>query len=132
MNNINLIGRITHDLDIKEVKTSDRDFKVLNFSLAVRDTNDKTDFINCHAYNKTAELINRYCRKGYLLGVSGKLKTKAYLKDNQKLYSTQVLIETITLLNNNKADSKEPTTDHKLQEFDNLEQINISSDDLPF
>ncbi len=72
LNHISLIGRITKNPEIQQSSNGDRNFT--RFTLAVNDTNsDRTDFIPCFAWNKTAENVVKYVRKGALLAVEGKL-----------------------------------------------------------
>lgn len=86
MNKVTLMGRITHELEIQKFKET----QVLKFSLAVRRDKDKTDFINCIAFNKTAETIEKFFKKGSLIIVGGKIQTGSYEKDNRKIYTFDV------------------------------------------
>ena len=90
LNQIVLIGRIANNLDLK--KTGEDGNCVLNFSIAVQrnytDKNGNTpvDFINCEAWNKQAENLVKYCKKGSLINVLGNLHQKRYkgFDDNGK------------------------------------------------
>ena len=70
MNSINIIGRITKEPELKQTQNGN---KVVSFCLAVtrRDKNKTTDWIDCVAWNKTAEILAQYCHKGKLISVSG-------------------------------------------------------------
>lgn len=101
---------------------------VTQFNLAVYRTKDETDFINCVAWDKTAELLETYTSKGSQIGVNGTLRTRNYDDPNipnRKVYVTEVLVNSITLLDSKKKEqetyqpSYEPVAD-------------ITSDDLPF
>ncbi|MEX5935727.1 single-stranded DNA-binding protein [Mammaliicoccus sciuri] len=76
-NDCKFIGRITKDLELKE---STNGTKYLLFDIAVQrrfknnEDEYESDFINCIAFNKTAEFINNYAKKGYLIGVEGEIQ----------------------------------------------------------
>ena len=96
MNNVNLIGRVTRDIELHNGQNS----TVCKFSLAVnrRFKKDETDFINCVAFGKTAETISQYVSKGQQFAVSGRLQTGSYDRDGQKVYTTDVIVESFTYI----------------------------------
>ena len=98
MNNISLIGRLTKEPELKSTSNGN---KVISFCLAVdRRTKDKaTDWIDCVAWNKTAEIIAQYCHKGKMLSVTGSLQTRTW-EDNEgnKHKVTEVNVMSIDLL----------------------------------
>lgn len=83
MNSINLIGRLTADV---ELKTTQSGISVCSFSIAVDRPNvkDTTDFINCVAWRSTAEFISKYFRKGNRIAVTGILTSRTYQDQNGK------------------------------------------------
>lgn len=107
MNNVVLIGRLTKDLEIKEVGENG---KVLNFSVAVqrpyknKDDEYETDFINCVAWNGIAENMSEYVKKGDLIAVKGSLITSTYEKDDVKHYKTEVRADKISFLQSKKVE----------------------------
>lgn len=108
MNIIALIGRITKDLEIKEVGET----RILNFSIAV-DRNYKTkegekitDFIPCVAFNGIAELMTKYCKKGDRISLNGKLQSSKYEKDGENRFSYEVVVSDITFLESKKVDDE--------------------------
>ena len=100
MNNVNLIGRVTRDIELHNGQNS----TVCKFSLAVnrRFKKDETDFINCVAFGKTAELISKYVTKGQQFAVSGRIQTGSYDKDGQRVYTTDVVVESFTFIASGK------------------------------
>ena len=75
MNNIILTGRITKDPEIKHSTSANA---YCRFTLAVDDGKDKdgnkqTIFVDCITYDKKAEFLDKYIKKGYMLGVIGSL-----------------------------------------------------------
>lgn len=96
MNRTDLIGNLVR---APELRTTQNGKLVCSFTLAVYRDKEHTDFINCVAWNKSAELMNTYCQKGDKIGVSGSIQVRNY--DNaqgQKVYVTEVLVDRIYLL----------------------------------
>lgn len=97
MNKVILMGRLTRD---PEVRMSG-DTAVARFSLAVdrrfkKDGEQTADFINCVAFGKTGEFIEKYGRKGTKFVVEGRIQTGSYTnKDGQKVYTTDVVVEQV-------------------------------------
>jgi single-strand DNA-binding protein len=104
MNSVNLIGRLTKEI---EVNATPKGTLVTNFSLAVQKDKENADFINCVAYNKTAELLQKFVKKGNQVAVEGSISTRNYEgKDGKKVYVTEVIVNKIHLLSNNISSSK--------------------------
>jgi single-strand DNA-binding protein len=101
MNQINLIGRITADAETKQTQTGKT--KVL-FTLAVQRTKEEADFILCEAWEKTADLIAQYTKKGDRIGITGSLRVEKYEKDGEKKTFTKVLVNSMYFLNEKKQD----------------------------
>ena len=92
MNNVVLVGRFTADPEIR----ANNDMTIAKLTLAVnrRNKDDSADFINCVAFGKTAEFIERYFKKGDKLGCSGRIQTGSYTnKEGKKVYNTDVVVE---------------------------------------
>ena len=83
MNVCTFIGRLGRD---PEMRYTTNGKAVVSFSLGVnRDgKKDETDWINFVAWEKTAEVIAKYCHKGDLIGVTGSLQQRSWEKDGQK------------------------------------------------
>jgi len=109
MNTIQLTGRITNDL---ELKVSNSGKKYVNFTIAVsrgknKDGANVTDFIPCVSWNKTAETLTTYCKKGKLIGIVGRLNTRTYEKNGERRYSYEILVNSVEILEPIKRDSAE-------------------------
>lgn len=96
MNNVVLIGRLTKDVELQMTQSN----KIFTkFTLAVNRKTDETDFINCVAWNKTAELMNQFLRKGSLIGIEGHIQTRSYEnQQGQRVYITEVLVNSLEFL----------------------------------
>ena len=119
MNQVGLVGRITKNPVLKE-SASNR--KYTSFVLAVsrnfrnNQGDVDADFVYCSVWGKLAEHIVKYCGKGSLIGVNGRLQSKSYTnKENAKVYSTEVTVEDVRfyVLKNtsteNENNEREPT-----------------------
>ena len=101
MNKVILMGRLTRDAEVR-YSQGDASTAVARFSLAVdrrfkRDNDEQTaDFINCVAFGRTGEFMERFGRKGTKFVVEGRIQTGSYTnKDGQRVYTTDVVVENI-------------------------------------
>lgn len=95
LNHITIMGRMTRD---PELRYTNSQKPVTNFTLACdRDYDrDTTDFVDCVAWNKTAEFANTYFRKGSMAVVSGRLQFRDWTdKDGNKRRNAEVHVEHI-------------------------------------
>ena len=98
MNQVILTGRLTRDPEIRYTQTQK---PVARFTLAVDKPNRdaQADFINCTAFDKAAEVICKYCQKGRLIGVVGRIHTDSYQKqDGSRVYTTDVTVDRMEFL----------------------------------
>ena len=104
LNKVTLIGNLGND---PSIQTLEGNTKVAKFSLATsesyRDSNGQnqtvTDWHNIVLWRGLADLANNYLKKGSLVYVEGKLKTRSYDdKDGQKKYVTEIIADSILLL----------------------------------
>lgn len=132
MNKWQGIGRVTKDIELRMTPSGK---SVASFTLAVnrRSRDDGADFIQCVAWNKTAELLEKYVSKGNRLGVSGHIQTRNYESNGHKVYVTEVIVEEIEFLES-KA-SSEPQKEPYQGDFNQGEELYSGinyDDDLPF
>ena len=105
MNRVTLVGRLTAN---PELRYTSSNLPLSRFTIAVNrqkraDGTQNADFINCVAWNKTAELICTYLTKGALVGLEGRIQTGIYEKpDGTKGYTTDVLVQNIEFLESKK------------------------------
>lgn len=130
MNKVILLGRLTKDPDVRYTQSTNT--MVTSFTLAVnrrfvkQGEERQADFINCVAWNKTAEFVSKYFKKGQQVGVIGRIQTRNY-DDEQgiKHYVTEVIAEEVYF-----AGDKKDATQNDIQTTDDFEITN--SDDSPF
>lgn len=101
-------GRFTRDPEIKYTQSGKA---VCSFSLAcskrkgknASDNQPTADFVNCVAWEKTAEIIGQYCCKGKQVLVVGPLQTRSYeAQDGSKRYVTEVVVRDIEFMGDKK------------------------------
>ena len=91
------MGRLTKEPDIRYGGANNT--AVARITLAVdrrfkQEGQPTADFINCLAFGKRAEFLEKYCQKGTKLVVEGSWQTGSYTnKDGQKIYTNECLIE---------------------------------------
>lgn len=136
-----LVGRLTKDIDLRKTPNG---ASVVQFTLAVnrrvkQQGQPDADFINCQAWNGTADNMARYLHKGSLIGVEGRIQTRSYDdKDGKRIYVTEVVGESVYFLEpkqNNETPSQNNWSQPQYTPTVNGEDaytLDIESDDLPF
>lgn len=109
MNNLNLIGRLVRDVELKVLKNSDN--HVVSFTIAVDNYISKdektTSFIPCVAFSKNAEIIAKYVKKGDLIALSGKLNQRSYKnKEGKEVNVIEVIVNNVDLIQPKKSTNK--------------------------
>lgn len=106
MNKFIGIGVLTKTVEMRYTTSG---LAVANFTLAIRRDQRKengtyeSDFINCVAYGKTAELVSKYLEKGNKVSVEGRIQTGSYEnKEGKKIYTTDIVVDKIEFLNNKR------------------------------
>ena len=145
MNSVQLIGRLTKDSDLRYTQTGKA---VATGTLAVNrrfknaQGESEADFINIQIWDKGAENLANFTRKGSQIGVNGRIQTRNYEnKEGARVYVTEIVVENFTLLESKKdgggngqtgqinprgnRQPSDPFSSHS-------ESIDISDDDLPF
>lgn len=130
INNVVLTGRVTKDIELKVTPTGK---SVCSFSLAVnrkfvQDGERQADFINCQLWGKSAETLEKYGKKGMLIGVEGRLQTRNYTnQQGQTVYVTEVVADSFTFL-----EKKQSNDQQQFNDFENYGGFEVNDDDLPF
>ena len=96
MNNVNLIGNLTRDPELR-YSTGANQTAVCRFTIAVNDgygDKQRTSFIPIVVFNKQAENCDRYLAKGRRVAITGRIQTGSYEKDGRTVYTTDVIVET--------------------------------------
>ena len=111
MNRVILMGRLTRDAEIR-YSQGESSTAIARFSLAVdrrfrKEGDEQTsDFINCVAFGRTAEFMERFGRKGTKFVAEGRIQTGSYTnKDGQRVYTTDVVVESVEFAESKSAAS---------------------------
>ena len=159
INRVVLVGRLTRVFVVRKTASG---LSVATFTVACdrrmargQDGNNQqsADFISCVAWRQAADFLGSYARKGALVGVEGRIQTRNYDRDGQKVYITEVVCDTVNLLesksqsqsraqNSGYQDNsyQQPYSQPKPSVNDDFVSddfgagigMDISSDDLPF
>lgn len=137
MNKVWLTGRTTRNIELRYTNSN---IAVTQFTLAVNrdfknaDGNYDSDFINCVAFKKTAELISQYVEKGDRLGIVGRIQIRDYQdKDNNKRYATEVIVDSIEFWEQKKKETENQTQSTTSNSKSNSEILkDVMQDKDPF
>lgn len=148
LNNINLIGRVTKDIELRKTQSNK---SVVKFTLAVDDGKDgqgnsRTQFIDCQAWKGLAETIQKYVLKGDMVNINGKLVNNNYESNGVKYYSYLVLVGGMTLLPNKRLNEQKQEPQYQQAQYEPQYQqqsirldgrnvtggVTFEPDDLPF
>lgn len=140
LNKVIIIGRIGSDLELKHTPIGQ---PVTSFSLATSkrykdkqgNQQEKTEWHNIVAWQKSAELINQYCAKGSELYIEGELHTRMWEKDGNKFYKTEINVFNFQFVGGKNKDSQQNSNNKP--NFNNSSSYEIpdtdfNDDDLPF
>lgn len=144
-----LVGRLTRDVDVRKTQSG---ISCAMFTVACdrnrkkdENSNEPTaDFISCVAWRQPADFLGQYAHKGSLVGVDGRIQTRTYEKEGQRIYMTEVVADQIRLLESKSstAGSDRPPVSSGSVRLDQIDTSGvkdwltgdeeIDSDELPF
>ncbi|RHS94706.1 single-stranded DNA-binding protein [Erysipelatoclostridium sp. AM42-17] len=156
INRVVMVGRMTRDPELRRTGSG---AAVTSFTLALnRNYNSadgqQADYIPCVVWNKVAENVERYCSKGSLVGVEGRLRSRSY--DNaqgQRVFVVEVVCDSVQFLEtksqrermqaqSSQPQMQQPQMNNQLQDmqtvelekqFDNTDNtFDIMEDDIQF
>lgn len=118
MNKVELIGRLTMDPELRYTQSNK---SVSSFTVAVNkrvNGENSADFINCVAWNTTAEFISKYFKKGQAIALVGRLQNRSYEdKEGQKRYTTEVVVEETEFVGNKQEEKTKEDKEKPYREF---------------
>lgn len=145
INRVIIVGRIVNDL---ELKRSSSGFAFLSFTVAVdenrKDENGerKTNFIPVKVLGKLAETIEKYFKKGRMIGVDGSLSVSRFdRRDGTKGTRIEVLMSDFTFCDSTKANNDSISQDNGSSGYEpdldsdeeiDYSKLDLADDDLPF
>lgn len=149
VNKVILLGNVGKD---PEIRATPSGTMVASFSLATTDRTkdpsgnwtDRTEWHNLVAFQRTAEIIRDYVKKGSKLYVEGKIQTRSWddKTSGEKKYRTEIIVNDISLLSGrgegegggsyNRSSSTSYDQRAPSQADDLVQSTEITDDDIPF
>lgn len=122
VNKVTLIGRVGKDPEIKTFASGN---KVAQITLATseryKDRNgeqkEDTEWHSVQCFGKLADIVERYVRKGMLLYVDGKIRTRSYEADERTIYRTEIVADHIQMLDKRENRTQALGPDEDLPDF---------------
>lgn len=105
MNRVVLVGRLTKDPELRSTgQTSVASFSVaVNRTFKNKEGNYDADFINVSVFGMQADNVAKFCFKGSLVGIDGRIQTRSYdAQDGTKRYVTDVVADRVEFLGSKK------------------------------
>ena len=137
MNKVILMGRLTRDPEVR-YSQGERSMAIAKYTLAIdrrktqQNSDPGADFINCVAFDRAGEFAEKYLRQGLRVLISGHLQTGSYTnKDGQKVYTTDVIVESQEFADSRRDGSGAGSRGSKDDDFMNIPD-NVEDEGLPF
>lgn len=139
LNKVMLIGHLTRDVETRAVGGN----TVANFGMAVNhkwkgkdgEKKEETCFVDLEAWNRSAEVLAQYVKKGDPLYVEGRLKLDTWEKDGQKFSKLRVVVDGFQFLGgkpDTKPTSQPPSASRKMPTYAETKAAFDQDDDIPF
>lgn len=152
MNKVVLIGRLSRD---PELRYTSNNTPVCQINMAIsrpvsQGKDPETDFINVVVWNKQAENLVKYVKKGNQIAIEGRIQTRSYdNEEGKKVYVTEVLANHVEFIgnnsnktNDNQTQTRDNKTSYTAEEIDNIpiddpfsnfgQRVEIDDSQLPF
>ena len=137
MNKVILMGRLTRYPEVR-YSQGERSMAIAKYTLAIdrrktqQNSDPGADFINCVAFDRAGEFAEKYFRQGLRVLISGHLQTGSYTnKDGQKVYTTDVIVESQEFADSRRDGSGAGSRGSKDDDFMNIPD-NVEDEGLPF
>lgn len=136
INKVILMGRLTRDPEMRHTNSGT---PVTTFSIAINSgygENQRTDFVNCLAWNKTAEFVTKYFTKGKMIIVIGRITTRSWeTQDGKRAYATEVIANEVNFGESKTSpqlNTPQTAAQPPMQDDDDFTPLDEEDDDLPF
>lgn len=129
MNNVQLIGRLTKDVELRYFQGAQGHQAVARFTVAVdrmpkADGTREADFITCSCFGKRGEVIAEHFQKGSKIGLVGRIRTGSYVnQQGATVYTTEVEVTDLDFIDPKNTVQPNPTTpQYNMQQGQNYYQ----------
>lgn len=131
INKVILMGRLTRDPEMRHTNSGT---PVTTFSIAIDNgygENQRTDFVNCLAWNKTAEFVTKYFAKGKMIVIAdGRISTRSWeTQAGKRAYATEVVAKEVSF---GETKSSQQTATQPPMQDDDFTPLDEYDEDLPF
>ena len=124
-----LLGNLTKEIEQSTTKSG---ILVTKFTLAVNHAKDSVSFIDCVAWDQTAEFLSKYAKKGQTLYVEGQLKQNRFKdKDGNNRSKHEVTAFIVNILSKAGSDTDVTTNSDRLPTDEEVDKP-INLEDIPF
>ena len=138
MNKALLVGRLTRDPELRHTQTGRAVCQIsvaINRPFSNQDGQREADFINVVVWDKQAENLAKYVRKGSQVAVEGRIQTRNYdNNEGKKVYGTEVVAQSVQFLDSKSSTSVAPSSNNyesAVSPFDNNSNNNNVSNNEP-
>lgn len=103
-NYVRLRGRLGKDIELKAVK----DHKVAQISMAVQKNKDEIQWLEVNVWDKNADFLDRFAKKGTMVEISGRLEKRSFQgREGKEQIRIQIVADEVAILSDwKKADEK--------------------------
>ncbi len=129
MNYVGLMGRLTRDPELKQTSSGK---SYCRFSIAVKKefVKDGVDFINCVAWEKTADFISNFFKKGHRILIQGRINTGSYEVNGEKRNSFDIMVAKAEFVES--ANFNPNSQGQSYSNDTNMEDDTLDDDEFPF
>lgn len=137
-NSCTFIGNLGQDPEIRHTQSG---AAVASFSIGINSSwtdkntgqkKDHTEWVNLTAFNRLAEIVGEYCKKGSKVFVTGNMRTEKYQDKNtgEDRYSTKVVVRELRLLDGRQ--DNQGQSNQRSQQSTSAKATADFDDDIPF
>lgn len=134
MNSVILIGRLARDPELSFTPNTNK--AVCKFTIAVdrMKKEDGADFIRITVWGKQAETCDRYLSKGRQVAVMGRIQTGSYKKNDETIYTTDVVADRVEFLGSQEKEKEEPKREESHEDYTYMDDFMkyMATEDKPF
>ena len=146
VNKVILVGNVGKDPEVKLLASG---MSVANFTLATNERfkdksgefQERTEWHSLVAYQRLAEIVRDYTKKGSKLYIEGRIQTRSWDdKENQKHYKTEIIVNDLVLLSG-RGEGESGSSTRSASSYDQrqpaaaddiVQGTEITDDDIPF
>ena len=134
MNNVVLVGRLTKDPELRTTSGGIATTQItvaINRPVANANGERVADFINVVVWRRQAENVSKFCKKGSLVGVTGRIQTRNYeAQDGSKRYVTEVVADNVTFLGSKQNGANASADIDAMPDYNTVDASPVETSDI--